>query len=421
MSVMNREVQIVKESAAMMTDGLGEKVIPRRAFLKGAVGLAAAITAGGLMPPSAEGAAATGQDAAFATQTAPRFAYVGCYTGADRGGHGKGISVYRIDPLSGDWTQVQLLEAFNPSFLALDHRRRFLYSAHGDGDYVSAFAIDQQTGELTPLNRQSSGAKNAAHLSIDPTDKFLVTANYSSGSVTAFPINEDGSLDAFSDLVALPGDPGPHKIEQPKSRPHFSPFAPSGRFVVVADKGLDKVFVFRLDASSGKLIPNTPPWVKTRSGAGPRHVAFHPSKPYAYVLSELDSTFTTYGYDPQQGILNPIQIIPTLPATFTGNSVGAGISMASSGKFLYGSNRGHNSVATFAIDQATGMLSPVGWEPTQGVNPRFITLSPTGEYLYAANMESDNIVVFRVNKTSGKLTPTGQVLQTGSPSCIAFL
>ncbi|MDR3562259.1 MAG: lactonase family protein [Negativicutes bacterium] len=398
-------------------DPFVDKVIPRRTFLKGAVGFAAVITAGGMLPSVVQGA--SGQEAA-PSQAAPKYAYVGCYTSKERKGNGQGIKVYRIDPATGDWTQIQLLEIFNPSFLTLDRQQRFLYSVHGDGTFITAFAIDQQTGLLTQLNQQPTGGKNSVHSTVDPTNKFLVVANYSSGAVAAFPINEDGSLGAYSDLVPLPGDVGPNRFEQTLSHPHHIPFDLAGRFIVVPDKGLDKVFVFRLDTANGKLIPNNPPWVKTRVGAGPRHVGFHPSKPYVYVINELDSSMTTYGYDPERGELKPIQVLPALPTNFTGDSVCAEIAVAPSGKFVYGSNRGHDSVTIFAVDQANGTLSTVGWEPTQGITPRFITLHPSGDFLYAANQDSDKIVAFKVNKSTGKLTPSGQIINTGSPVCIIF-
>lgn len=352
---------------------------------------------------------------------APTFVYVGCYTTKERNGHGEGINVYRIDPASGNWTHLQLVKnLLNPSFLALDRQGRFLYAAHGDGTHATAFAIDQQTGRLTPLNQQPTGGKNGVHLAVDPTNRFLVLSNYSTGTVALLPINPDGSLAPRSDLASLPGEPGPHRTEQAISHPHHNPFDPRGRFVLVPDKGLDRIFVFRLDPARGTLVANDPPSVASRAGAGPRHVDFHPSQPYAYVINELDSTITTYRYDADRGTLGPVQVVPTLPPTFTGNSITAEIAVAPSGRFVYGSNRGHDSIAIFAIDQATGTLAAVGWEPTRGSEPRFFGLDPPGSTLYAANMNSDIIVAFRVDQMTGTLTPTGQVVRTGSPSSIVF-
>jgi 6-phosphogluconolactonase len=188
----------------------------------------------------------------------------------------------------------------------------------------------------------------------------------------------------------------------------------------VPDKGLDRVFSFKLDGASGKLTPNDPPFTATREGAGPRHIAFHPAMPHAYVIDELDSTMTTYRYDPARGALQPVQVVPTVPPSFTGNNTGAEIAVAPSGRFVYGSNRGHDSIVTFAVDRAGGALTPVGWEPTQGKTPRHFALDPTANFLYAANQDSDTIVTFRVNKTTGTLVPTGQIVRVGSPVTIVF-
>ncbi len=349
------------------------------------------------------------------------FAYVGCYTSKERNGHGEGIAVYRMDPVSGNWTPVQLVrDVVNPSFLALDRRQRSLYSVHGDGSHATAFEIDAQTGQLTLLNQQPTGGKNGVHLAVDSTNRFLVVANYSTGTVAVLPINRNGSLGALSDLVPMPGEPGPHRVEQASAHPHDCPFDRLGRFVVVPDKSLDKVFVYTLDTARGKLVANDPPSVTARPGAGPRHVDFHPSQPFAYVINELDSTISTYRLDPDRGELKPLQVISTLPPHFTGNSTTSELAVAPSGRFVYGSNRGHDSIAIFAVDQATGVLAPVGWEPSQGKTPRFFAIDPSGTFLYAANQASDTIVTFRVDPATGKLGPTGQVVKTGSPVSIVF-
>jgi 6-phosphogluconolactonase len=363
----------------------------------------------------------TASPASSTAQTASLVAYVGCYTTKQRNGHGEGVSVYRMDRASGNWTQVQLVrDIVNPSFLALDRQQRYLYAAHGDLEYATSFEIVAQTGQLKVLNQQSTGGKNGVHLAVDATSRFLVVGNYSSGTVAVLPINADGSLAPLSDLVSLPGTPGPHRVEQASSHPHDVPFDRRGRFVVVPDKGLDKVFVYRLNTAIGKLVANEPPSVTARPGAGPRHADFHPTKPFAYVINELDSTIATYRFDPERGELKPLQVITTLPPTFTGNSTTSEIAVAPSGRFVYGSNRGHDSIAIYAVDEATGVLTPIGWEPTQGKTPRFFALDPSGNFLYAANQDSDAIVCFRVDQVTGKLTPTGQVVKTGSPSTIVF-
>ena len=349
------------------------------------------------------------------------FAYVGSYTTEKRRGRGPGITVYAIDSRSGEWSPVQTLaDLVNPSFLALDRRRRVLYSAHGDEDYATAFAIDEATGRLALLNRQSTGGQNGVHLAVDATNRFLVVGNYASGTVAVVPIAPDGSLEPLSDLVTLTGTPGPDPVQQTSSHPHDVPFDRAGRFVLVPDKGFDRVFVFKLDTAGGTLVPGDPPSVASRPGAAPRHADFHPTGSYAYVNNELDSTVTTYQFDPERGGLEPLQVISTVPADFTAKNTTAEIAVAPSGRFVYVSNRGHDSVAIFAVDAASGLLSPAGWEPARGNTPRFFALGPSGAFLYVANQNSDTIVAFRVDLATGSLTPTGQVIHTGSPSSIVF-
>ncbi len=356
------------------------------------------------------------------------FAYVGAFTTPERKGHGGGISVYRVDPASGVWVHEQLLEIVNPSFLALDRTQRFLYSVHADLDEVSAYAIDTQNGHITALNRQSCGGKNAVHLSIDPTGRWIVTANYSAGSVGVVPIEKDGSLGPRADLMNLSGEPGPDGKRQTSSHPHHAVFDPSGRFIAVPDLGFDRIFVFRLDAGTGKLTANDPPFATTRPGAGPRHIAFHPKMPFAYAINELGSSVTTYRFDAQRGSLQPIQILPSTPPDFTGDNHGAEIAVAPSGRVVYASNRGDDSIAIFAIDGRSGTLTAVGWAPTRAKSPRFFGLDPAGKTLYAANPDegfstqqnTDTIVAFSVNQANGKLTPTRQVIKTNSPCTIVF-
>jgi 6-phosphogluconolactonase (cycloisomerase 2 family) len=348
------------------------------------------------------------------------FAYVGGYTSKDRNGRGDGINVYRIDESSGAWGHVQRLgDLVNPSWLTLDRRRPMLYSAHGEGHEATAYAIEPASGRLRVLNRQPTQGKNGVRLGIDASDRFLVCANYGSGTVAVLPIEPDGSLGPLRDLVPLTGHTGPHPTEQTSAHPHDVAFDPRGRFCLVPDKGLDAVFVFRVEAD-GKLIPATPPWVASRAGAGPRHAGFHPTGPFAYVLNELDSTLTTYGFDADTGALEPRQTVGTLPLAFTGPNTTSEIAVAPSGRFVYASNRGHDSVAIFAVEPGTGTLSPLRWEPTRGKTPRFVGLDPAGAMLYAANQDSDTIVAFGVDRQAGTLTPTGRIVAVGSPSTIVF-
>jgi 6-phosphogluconolactonase len=350
----------------------------------------------------------------------PAFMYVGSFTGKD-GGHGEGLSVYRRNREQERWTLVQLMKDIaDPSFLIVDRQGRCLYSAHGDGTQATAYRIDPATGALTVLNQQPTGGTNGVHLAIDATGTFLVLANYGSGSVAVLPISSDGSLGPRSDLATLTGTLGPHRTQQETSHPHDCPFDRTGRVVVVPDKGLDKVFGFRLDTSRGTLVPGTPPAVASRAGAAPRHADFHPTKPYVYVINELDSTIATYQLDSEAAALKPLQVITTLPTSYTGNNTGAEIVVAPTGRFLYGSNRGHDSIAIFAIDPSTGVLASVGWESTQGKTPRFFGLDGPGTHLYAANQNSDTVVIFRVDQTSGKLTHTGETIKVASPTTIAF-
>ena len=398
----------------------GCKHIDRRILLKAAAALAAT------GPAVLRGRFAAAQ--LPANRATAFFAYVGAFTTPERKGHGGGITVYRVDPVSSGWTQEQLLEIVNPSFLALDRTQRFLYSVHADLDEVSAYAIDKQSGHITALNRQSCGGKNPVHLSIDPTGRWIVTANYSAGSVGVVPIEEDGTLGPRSDLVSLTGEPGPDGKRQASSHPHDAVFDPSGRFLAVTDLGFDRVFVFRLDAATGKLTANDPPFVATRAGAGPRHIAFHPRVPFAYVINELGSSVTTYRFDPQRGSLQPIQILPSTPADYTANNHGAEIAVAPSGHVVYASNRGHDSIAIFTVDQGTGTLTPLAWAPAHAKSPRFFGLDPTAQTLYAANADegfsqeqnTDSIVPFRINQANGMLTRTGQVIKSSSPCTIVF-
>src|SRR5262249_35799370 len=241
------------------------------------------------------------------------YAYVGSFTTAQRNARGDGIHVYRVDPETSAWTHVQHIgDLVNPSYLALSPDQRFLYSVHGDEDYATALALDAATGQAKLLNRAATSGKNGVREAVDPSGKFLVVANYASGSVAVLPIAPDGSLRDQHQLVPLPGEPGPHKVEQASSHPHDIVFHPSRRFVLVPDKGPDRVFVFRFDATTGTLTPTEQGAVKSRPVAGPRHLAFHPKLPIVWVLNELDSTIATYRFDAGSGALAALQVQSTL-------------------------------------------------------------------------------------------------------------
>ncbi|MBU2703987.1 6-phosphogluconolactonase (cycloisomerase 2 family) [Sporomusaceae bacterium BoRhaA] len=351
------------------------------------------------------------------------YAYVGCRTTKERNARGLGINVYLVDTVTGNWEHVETVKTMqeNPSFLALDCEQNHLYTVHGDFGEVSAYKIDRQNGKLSFINQQSTNGKNPVHLVVDPTNKFLVVANYATSSLVTLPIQADGSLGAIIDLTELSGKPGPHRTQQGSSHPHHTMYDPEARHIFIPDKGVDKIFAFRLDAGDGKLIPAEVSETIAREGAAPRHIIFHPAKPFAYVANELDSTVTTYSYNKKNAELKPLQIIPCIPQFFTGNNTAAEIMIAPSGNFVYVSNRGHDSIGIFAVNQTTGTLSPIDWESSQGKGPRFFNFDPTGKFLYVANENSDRIVTFQVDAENGKLTATGQIIQTGSPVCIEFL
>lgn len=349
----------------------------------------------------------------------PHFAYVGCFTTAKRKARGRGIAVFRIDPASGAWTFVEACDVVhNPSYLCLDRTQRYLYSAHGDSDEVCAYERDSRTGGLTFLNKQKTEGDNSSTVEVDASNRWVLLST--GPGVALFPIRADGSLDPYADLVVPQGEPGPYRKEQHGPHPHQATFDLTGRFVVVPDKGLDKVFVFRFDTARGKLEPCDPPFLKARYGAIPRHITFHPKRPYAYLVNEQDSTVNACHWDTARGALAPFQRIPTTPTAYVGDNMAAEIAILPSGRFLYASNRGHDSIAIYSVDPATGQLEHAGWESVRGRKPRFFCLSPDASRLYAANEDSHTIVEFEVEQGTGRLTATGQVIETGSPTCIAF-
>lgn len=349
------------------------------------------------------------------------YAYVGCFTTAQRYARGDGIHVYGIDPETAAWTHLQHVGGLvNPSFLAISPDQRRLYSVHGDESYASAFSIDRATGRLSPLNRAETGGRNGVHLAVDPRGRFVAVANYSSGNVSVLPVREDGGLAAPVQVVVLPGLPGPHRLEQASSHPHQVVFDPAGRFLVVPDKGLDRVFVFGFDAASGKLTPTVQGSASARTGSGPRHAAFHPALPVVWVLNEISSTVATYFWDSERGHLRPVQILSCLPPDYTGENTAAEIAVSSGGRFVYCSNRGHDSIAVFRAHPETGLLEPNGWSPAGGRTPRFIGFDPPRRFLYAAHEHSDTIAVLRPDTESGRLAAAGPPVRNASPVAIAF-
>ncbi len=350
--------------------------------------------------------------------------YVGTYT--VRGS--EGIYAFRYDAASGQMTSLGLAaKTSNPSYLAAHPSRRFLYAVNEDDNYhgqasgaVSAFAIDPDSGKLTLLNDVASRGSAPCHLSVDRAGKFVLVANYTGGNIAVFPVLTDGRLGETSAFVQHKGSgPNPQRQEGPHA--HWIDLSPDNRFALTADLGLDEVLVYLFDGAKGSLAPNQPPFVKADPGAGPRHVALHPSGKFAYVVNELNSTITSFSYDARTGALRPMQTVSTLPKGFAEENTTAEIVVHSNGKFLYASNRGHDSIAVFAIDPKTGTLTFVEHVPTQGKTPRNFEIDPTGTRLLAANQDSDNIVVFHIDQTTGRLSPTGQQIKLPAPVCIRFV
>lgn len=335
----------------------------------------------------------------------------------------RGIYVTRLDPVTGRLTAPELAaEARNPSFLALHPSRQFLYAVSeldGSGG-VSAFALDPATGRLRGLNQQPSGGRGPCHVSVDHTGRMLLVANYSSGSVAALPIRDDGSLAPPVSVVQHVGA-SVHPRRQGGPHAHCILPDPQNRRALVCDLGVDKVFAYPLDAAGGGLLTNGVAAATLPPGAGPRHLTFSANGRFVYVINELNSTLAVFAYQSRRGEFSLRQTVGTLPADFTGENTTADIHVHPGGKFLYGSNRGHDSLAVFAINRATGRLSLIEHVPTGGRTPRNFGLDPTGRWLLAANQNSDSVVVFRVDDRTGRPTPTGQVLEVGAPVCVRFV
>lgn len=347
------------------------------------------------------------------------YAYVGSYTTAERYARGDGIHVYQVDSSTGGWTHIQHVgNLVNPSYLALSPDQRCLCSVHGDETYTSSFAVDRETGRLSLLGRAQTGGRNGVHPAFSPNGRFVIVANYSSGNVGVLPVGRNGKLADAAQVVALPGQPGPHRIEQASSHPHQVVFDPSGHYAIVPDKGLDRVFVFRFDGEAGKLTPTAQGSMSARAGSGPRHAAFHPTLPIVWVVNEIASTIATCYWEAEHGSLRAVQILSSIPPEFTGESTAAEITVAPHGRFVYCSNRGHDSVAMFSVDASTGLLTSLGWEASRGRVPRFIGFDPTGQFMYAANEQSDTVMCWRA--ADGRLTPAGDPIRNASPVAIAF-
>ena len=348
--------------------------------------------------------------------------YVGTYTA----GESRGIYRLRLDLKTGALaTEGEPTEAVDPSFLALSPDATRLFAVNETGDsrdaapgQLSAFAVDPASGALTLLNKLPSGGPAPCYLSLDAQGRHVLVANYWGGSVSVFQVGADGRLGAAKAFVA-------HETAKSATGEDALPHAhsidldPANRYAIVADLGLDKLFAYRFDVARGTLVAAAS--VSLPAGAGPRHFTFHPDGRHGYVINELNSTVTAFGYDPATGALRELQTLSTLPTGFSGKNGTAEIAVSPDGKFLYGSNRGHDSLAIFAIGPGTGLLSAIGHEPTRGQHPRHFAIDPTGAYLLAANRDSDSVTVFRISRKTGRLEAVGAPFRIPRPVCLRFV
>jgi 6-phosphogluconolactonase len=350
-------------------------------------------------------------------------AFVGTYTAKT---NSKGIYAFRYDATSGKLTPLGVAaEAADPSFLVVHPNGKFLYAVNESGkkSMVSAFAIDKANGKLALLNQVPALGEDPCYISFDRSAKYVFVANYTSGNVVVLPVGEDGKLGAATANVRDEGKLGPSKERQDGPHAHWIEAAPDNRFVLVADLGLDRIAVYHLDSSKGTLTPNVPSFRPLGGGAGPRHAAFSVDGGHFYVLSELDSTVSTFAYAANHGVLGYLGVVPTLPAGYAGakDNTTAEIAVHPSGKFLYASNRGHDSIAVYAIEGDGRKLTSKGFVPTGGKTPRHFAMDPSGNFLLAENQDSNSVVVFHIDLASGGLTPTGEKVEVPSPVDVVFV
>src|SRR6202140_4648074 len=353
------------------------------------------------------------------------FAFIGTYTAKT---DSKGIYSFQFDSSTRRLTSMLVAATTSdPSFLAVASNEKYLYAVNELSDFdgkksgaVTSYSLDSKSGKLTELNKVTSGGADPCYVSFDQTGKYLLVANYTGGSVSTFPVSPDGRIGPASAFVPHTGS-RPNKERQEGPHAHSIASSSDNRFVFVVDLGLDELVVYRFDPAKGTLPPNDPSFAKLVPGAGPRHLAFHPNGKFAYVLSEVNSTITALAYDSKNGSFSTLQSLSTIPKDFTGHNDTAEIVVHPSGKFLYASNRGKDSITEFSIDSVKGTLTLAGDFSTQGKTPRNFALDPTGKFLLAANQESNNIVVFRINQSTGALTATGQVAPVPAPVDIVFV
>jgi 6-phosphogluconolactonase len=358
------------------------------------------------------------------------YVYVGTYTQhyGHVDGKGEGICIFSYDDADGSLSPVGVASGIvDPAYLALSPNQRYLYSVNESrelggrpGGGVSAFAIDPTSGVLSPLNRQPSHGAFPCFLAVDATGSMVIVVNHDGPSTVAYPIQSDGSLGEASSIIphvgtshqtGHPGDPHPHSVVLDSRN----------RFALVLDKGLDQILTYRIDPVAGTLAPNDPPFVRVQGGTAPRHLALHPSERFAFVTNEVGSTVTLYAFDTAIGALREIHTVPSVPASFISPNQTADIRVHPNGRFVYMTNRGHDTIASFAIDDATGRLTPLGYTSTQGGWSRHIRFDPSGRLLLVANQNANTIVPFAVDPNNGTLTPTGAVTHTPTPVCLQFL
>ncbi|HUS71602.1 MAG TPA: lactonase family protein [Sedimentisphaerales bacterium] len=348
--------------------------------------------------------------------------YFGTYTSRGENSS-KGIYRSTLDLETGKLSKpVLAAEAGNPSFIELHPNGKFLYAVSESGRVgsVSAYALNGDTGELRFLNQRPSGGAGPCHVSIDHAGKNLLVANYGSGSASVVPIKSDGRLGEPTGFVQHTGS-SVNTRRQKTPHAHSINVSPDNRFAFVADLGIDKVMIYKLDIEKGTIVANSPPFAKVRPGAGPRHFAFHPNGKYAYVINELDCTVTAFAYEAASGALTAIKTITTLPNGFDGSNGCAEIRAHPSGKFLYGSNRGHDSIVVYRVDPDRGTLTFVEHETADIKTPRNFNIDPTGRFCLVANQGKDSVVVFRINQDTGALEPTGHNISVAKPVCVRFL
>lgn len=350
--------------------------------------------------------------------------YIGTYTGQKSKGIYRGLLNQKNGEIELKGIAAQTV---NPSFLAIHPNKKFLYAVNESSNIqgkkqggVAAFSIDDSTGELKELNQVLSGGTGPCHLALDKIGKFLAVANYGSGSVAVFKINTDGSIGEMTDRVQHSGS-GPNQRRQEGPHAHWVGFSSDNKLLFACDLGIDKVFIYEFNSENGKIQPAKTPSINLVPGAGPRHMAFHPSGKFAYVINELNSTISTVECDFKKCAFRVIESVRTLPENFTSPNTTAEIAVHPSGDFLYGSNRGHDSIACFRIDRESGKLSLIEIAKCGGKTPRNFEISRDGKFLLCANQGSDNLTIFKIEEKTGKLELTPSTVEVGSPVCIVFL